>query len=85
MLTLDNDPIKPFKDKNEFSIYIEKYAISNGIGLISSILQYCEDADVEIESTKKLISESLRDKIEEEAIAENIILRSCSSTTLVFD
>lgn len=82
MLTLDNQPIKPFRNKNDFSIYIETYAITNGTSLLTSLLQYCEDADVDIDRCAKLISESLKDKLEDEAVKEHYILRK--STALPF-
>lgn len=75
MLTLDNEPIKPFRNQNDFSIYIESYAINNGVSLITSLLQYCEDADVEINKCVKYMSDSLKDKIEAEAIAEKYMTR----------
>lgn len=75
MLTLDNDPIVPFKDKNEFSQYIEKYAIVRGVSLMTSLLQYCEDADANIESCARLISDSLKEKLEDEAIDEKYMTR----------
>lgn len=75
MLTLDNPPITPFRDKNEFSIYIETYAITNGVSLIVSLLQYCEDANVEVENCAKLISDSLKDKLEDEAIEEKLMTK----------
>lgn len=75
MIILDNPPIKPFRNKNDLSIYIEKYAITNGISLIDSILQYCEDADVDVERCAKLISDSLKDKLEDEAVKDQYILR----------
>lgn len=68
-LTLDNPSLTPFKDKVDFSVYIETYALQHGTGLLGSILQYCEDADVDLEDCVKLITPSLRDKIEMEAVA----------------
>ena len=75
MLTLDNDPIEPFTDKTEFSIYIETYAIERGVSILTSLLQYCEDADVDITACAKLVTGSLKDKLEECAIDENLMLR----------
>lgn len=75
MLTLDNQNIKPFRNKIEFSTYIEKYAITNGVSIMASFLQYCEDADVDIEDCVKYISDSLKEKIEEEAITEKFMTR----------
>lgn len=79
MLTLDNPPIKPFRNKNDFSIYIETYAITNGVGLIDSLLQYCEDADVDMDRCAKLVSDSLKDKLEDEAVKNQFILRKTTA------
>ena len=79
MLTLDNPPIKPFRNKNDFSIYIETYAITNGVSLIDSLLQYCEDADVDMDRCAKLVSDSLRDKLEDEAVKNQFILRKTTA------
>jgi hypothetical protein len=76
MLTLDNPKItQPFKDKTEFSIYIESYAIEKGVSLMVSLLQYCEDADIDIANCSKYISESLKQKVEQEAIDERYMTR----------
>jgi hypothetical protein len=79
MLTLDNPPIKPFRNKNDFSIYIETYAITNGVSLIDSLLQYCEDADVDMDRCAKLVSDSLKDKLEDEAVKNQFILRKTTA------
>lgn len=79
MLTLDNPSIKPFRNKNDFSIYIETYAITNGVSLIDSLLQYCEDADVDMDRCAKLVSDSLKDKLEDEAVKNQFILRKTTA------
>ncbi len=79
MLTLDNPPIKPFRNKNDFSIYIETYAITNGVSLIDALLQYCEDADVDMDRCAKLVSDSLKDKLEDEAVKDHYILRKTTA------
>lgn len=79
MITLDNPPVTPFRNKSDFSIYIEKYAIANGTSLMTALLQYCEDADVDIDRCAKLISDSLKDKLEDEAIKENYMLRKSNA------
>lgn len=81
MLTLDNEPITHFKTKNDFSMYIERYAIERGVSLLTAILQYCEDADVDIKRCVSLIGESLKQKVEEEAVADKYITRK---TTIQF-
>lgn len=83
MITIENPIIKtPFKDKVDFSVYIERYSLDRNVSLITAILQYCEDADVDVEKCKRLVSDSLKAKLEEEAITENYMVRR--STKLDF-
>ena len=64
-----NDPYlitKEFKSSNEFSQHIEKLATVTG-SYIDSIVDYCAKKDIEVESVKKLLSPSLKEKIKAEA------------------
>ena len=74
MLTLDNPSIDKLTDSIEFSQYIELYSLQHGVSLIESILQYCEDADADPEECIPLVSRSLKEKIEEEAIKEKMLV-----------
>jgi len=63
---------KEFSTSNDFSQHIEKLAnISNSY--IDAIVGYCEKRDIEIESVKKLLSVSLKDKIKNEAEELNLL------------
>ena len=84
MLTLDNENITPFVDPDQFSIYIEQYAYTHKVSLIMSILQYCEDADVDFEYCVKLMSKSLREKIEQEAIKDKLMADTRENNGLDF-
>ena len=74
MLTLDNPSIDKLTDSIEFSQYIELYSLHHGVSLIESIMQYCEDADADPEDCIPLVSRSLKEKIEEEAIKEKMLV-----------
>lgn len=84
MLTLDNPAIEHKDDPIAFSTYVETYAITNGVSLIESILQYCEDANANPEDCVHLMSRSLREKIEAEAVADNLMLSSKKKVKLPF-
>lgn len=55
-----------FETPSEFSHYIESLADDKEIGLIDTILMYCEDNYIEPEDVSSLINRSLKDKIEME-------------------
>jgi hypothetical protein len=63
---------KEFRTSNDFSQHIEKMAnVTNSY--IDAVVDYCEKRDIEIESVKKLLSVSLKDKIKNEAEGLNML------------
>ena len=63
---------KEFRTSNDFSQHIEKMAnVTNSY--IDAVVDYCERRDIEIESVKKLLSVSLKDKIKNEAEGLNML------------
>lgn len=82
-LTIDNPTIKPIRDKLKFSVYIERYALENEVSLMTALLQYCEDVDLDVDKITKYISDSLKSKLEEEAVQDHYMIRH--ATTLPID
>ena len=64
---------KQFKSSADFSQFIEKEASRTGAGHIDTIVAYCTKNNLEIESVKKLLTASLKDKIKVEAQDLNLI------------
>jgi len=62
---------KKFRSPNEFSLYIEERVVRESIGYMDAIIQYCSEVDIDIESVSKLINQSLKDKVQEEAEEQN--------------
>lgn len=62
---------KRFKTATEFSLYIENKVLETKIGYMDSVIQYCQDADINIENIAKLINTSLKEKIRCEAEEQN--------------
>lgn len=54
---------KLFQNANEFSIFIETNAVEEGISCLQTIINYCEEGDLDIESVSKLISKPLKEKL----------------------
>src|ERR1700739_3668533 len=54
---------KEFASANEFSMFIEETAIKEGMDLIDVILNYCEDKDIDVDVTAKLVTKSLKEKL----------------------
>ena len=66
---------KKFRSPNEFSLHIEERVLREKIGYMDAVIQYCEEVDIDIESISKLINQSLRDKIQNEAEENNFMKR----------
>jgi 2-hydroxy-3-keto-5-methylthiopentenyl-1-phosphate phosphatase len=62
---------KRFRSPNEFSLYIEERVLQESISYMDAVIQYCEDIDIDVESVTKLINQSLKDKIQNEAEDQN--------------
>jgi len=64
---------KKFNTASEFSQHIERKAIHTKSSCIDVLIEYCTKNDVEIESANKLISTSLKEKIQAEAQELNLL------------
>lgn len=64
---------KQFKTQVEFSQYIEKKAHKTDSSLIDILVEYCVKQEIEIESVKKLVTPSLKEKIKVEAESLNLM------------
>jgi hypothetical protein len=66
---------KKFRSPNEFSLHIEERVLREKIGYMDAVIQYCEEVDIDNESISKLINQSLKDKIQNEAEENNFMKR----------
>lgn len=64
---------KQFKNSTEFSLFIEEEVSRKNISYMDCVLDYCKDNDIDPESLKSLINQSLKDKIRVEAENLNMI------------
>jgi hypothetical protein len=62
-----------FKSTNEFSMYIEQTVRDKSISHMEAILEYCRENFIEPEDISKLVSKSLRDKLEVNFQDENYL------------
>lgn len=74
---------KQFKTSADFSQHIEKTAAKNKTGFIEVLVEYCLKQNIEVESVKKLLTTSLKEKIKVEAESLNL-LKGEKSGTLPF-
>lgn len=68
--TLDNDVMSAttddkilFRSANEFSMFIINTANKNSETLTTTILDYCDDRDIDPEDVAKLISKNLKERL----------------------
>lgn len=66
-------PNKLFQDQKEFSQYIETLAFEKQIEYHIALIQFCDENDFDIEDVAKLISRSLKEKIEQEFIKQGYL------------
>jgi len=64
---------KKFKTSSQFSQFIEKEAVVSKSSCIDILIDYCVKNDIEIESVNKLLSSSLKQKLEVEAQDLNLL------------
>ena len=64
---------KKFNTPSEFSQHIERRAVHTHSTCMDILLDYCATNDIEIESVNKLLSTSLRDKLQAEAQDLNLL------------
>lgn len=64
---------KKFNTPTEFSQHIERRAVHTKSTCMDILLEYCVKNDIEIESVNKLLSSSLKDKLEAEAQDLNLL------------
>lgn len=62
-----------FNNPDEFSIFIEREAKRKRIGCLETLLEYCENKDIEPASLAKSITSSLKQKIQAEAEDLNLL------------
>ena len=64
---------KRFRSPVEFSLYIEERVQKERIRYIDVIIDYCKNHDIDIDNVGKLITKSLKEKIQLEAEESNLM------------
>ena len=69
--------IKPTIDEiQKFSFEVEELVWKFDISYLDAIMMYCDDTGLEFDVAAKLISSSLKEKLQEESEDNNLIKRS---------
>lgn len=66
---------KEFASANDFSMYIEDRAMREGESLIDTIIAYCDEKDIDVDVTAKLVTKSLKEKLAIEFEELNMLRR----------
>ena len=67
-----------YKNANEFSQYIEQTAVDEGSTCVQSLIDYCEENELEFDEIAKIVSKPLKEKLQLE-FAEMGMLRASPS------
>lgn len=62
-----------FSSANEFSYFIENNALIHKRSCTATILEYCDNRDIEPDAVSKLINSSLRGKLQAEMIESGLL------------
>lgn len=60
---MSETPLKLFKDKSDFSLYIEEQVLKTKLTHMEAILEYCEKCYIDPEEIVKLFTKSLLEKV----------------------
>ena len=64
---------KRFRSSTEFSLYIEERVARERIGYMDAIIDYCNTNEVEIDNIGSLVTKSLKEKVQLEAVENNMM------------
>ena len=64
---------KRFRSPTEFSLYIEERVARERIGYMDAIIDYCNTNEVEIDNIGSLVTKSLKEKVQLEAVENNMM------------
>ena len=67
---------REFTNSNDFSMFIEQQALKRKIGYMETLLEYCEQKDIDPGAIGNLLSPSLKEKIRAEAEEMNLLKKS---------
>ena len=65
-----------FLTPSKFALEIEKIVVSENMNYIDAICYYCEINNIEVESTAKLISKSLKERLKWDATRLNFMKKT---------
>lgn len=74
-----------FLNKAKFSKLIEKTVVDLSIGYMEAILLVCEKNNIEPEDVKKFVSPIIKDKLEAEAMGLNLLPKTNSIDSALFE
>jgi hypothetical protein len=66
---------KEFSSAEAFSVFIEDKSMKEGMTLIDTIIAYCDDKDIDVDVTSKLVTKSLKEKLAVEFQDLNMLRR----------
>jgi Phage late-transcription coactivator len=73
----------PSEQIEQFSSNVERLATENDLTYIEAVVEYCEQTEIEVESAAKLLSMSLKAKIQKEAEDLHFV-KKCDTAELTF-
>jgi Phage late-transcription coactivator len=76
ILTVEYLITREFTSASEFSMHIEREAIRRKIGYLETLMEYCEEKNIDTVAVASMITSSLKAKIQAEAEEMNLLKKS---------
>lgn len=62
-----------FKNETDFSLYIEEESIRKNSSCIDTLIEYCEDNDLDVNDVSSLVNRSLKERLANEYAERNML------------
>lgn len=62
-----------FKNETDFSLYIEEESIRKNSSCIDTLIEYCEDNDLDVNDISSLVNRSLKERLANEYAERNML------------
>ena len=76
ILTVEYLITREFTSASEFSMHIEREAIRRKIGYLETLMEYCEEKNIDTVAVASMITSSLKAKIQADAEEMNLLKKS---------
>jgi len=76
LITVEYLITREFNNSTDFSMFIEREAVRRNLGVMETLLEYCDEKGIDPVAVASMISSSLKEKIGAEAQELNLLKKT---------